>query len=191
VEKNYVFDGPKGPVSLADLFEGRSQLIVYHFMFGPDWDTGCKSCSYVADHYNGAIPHLSGRDVSFVTISRAPLAKLEAFKKRMGWNFNWVSSGANEFNFDFNVSFTDEQAAAGQMYYNYKERPYFGPELQGLSVFARDDAGNVYHTYSTYQRGIDMFIGAYHFLDVVPKGRDEDAFPAPFTMAWVQYHDSY
>jgi predicted dithiol-disulfide oxidoreductase (DUF899 family) len=189
VEKQYVFDGPKGKETLSDLFGGRSQLVVYHFMFGPDWQEGCKSCSYLADHFDGANWHLPPRDVSFVAIARAPLSKLQVYKKRMGWRFKWVSSYGNDFNFDYHVSFTAEDEKKNKAYYNYAESEYINDELPGLSVFYIDDKGDVYHTYSTYARGLDILVGAYNFLDLVPKGRDEDNLD--FTMEWVRRHDEY
>jgi predicted dithiol-disulfide oxidoreductase (DUF899 family) len=189
VENDYVFDGPGGKVSLAGLFDGRSQLIVYHFMFGPDWDEGCKSCSFLADHFNPAVVHLNARDVSFVAASRAPLAVLEKFKKRMGWTFPWVSSHGTDFNRDYQVSFTEDEVAGGKAYYNYKPGGFPSTEAPGASVFYKDAAGTVFHTYSVYQRGLDMFIAAYHYLDIVPKGRDEDDFA--YTMEWLRLHDAY
>jgi predicted dithiol-disulfide oxidoreductase (DUF899 family) len=189
VEKNYVFDGPKGKETLADLFDGRSQLIVYHFMFGPDWEEGCKSCSFWVDNFNGIPIHLNHRDVTFTAVSRAPLAKINAYKKRMGWSFPWVSSYGSDFNFDYHVSFTPEQIAEGKAYYNYEVRPNTVSDEQGISVFYKNERGEVFHTYSCYARGIDMVNGAYHFLDLVPKGRDEAELP--WTMAWVRHHDKY
>jgi len=189
VEKQYVFDGPNGKETLADLFDDRSQLIVYHFMFGPDWEEGCKSCSYLADHFDGANWHLPHRDVSFAVISRAPLAKLEAYKKRMDWRFKWLSSYGNDFNFDYHVSFTKEDEKKNEAYYNYGKGEFITDELPGLSVFSKDENGEVFHTYSTYARGLDILVGAYNFLDLVPKGRDEDQFD--FTMEWVRRHDQY
>jgi len=187
VEKQYVFDGPNGKETLADLFDDRSQLIVYHFMFGPDWEDGCKSCSYLADHFDGANWHLPHRDVSFSVISRAPLPKLEAYKKRMDWRFKWLSSYGNDFNFDYHVSFTKENEKKNEAYYNYSKGEFITDELPGLSVFSKDENGEVFHTYSTYARGLDILVGAYNFLDLVPKGRDEDQFD--FTMEWVRRHD--
>lgn len=189
VETPYVFDTAKGEASLADLFDGRSQLIVYHFMFGPDWNEGCKSCSFWMDNFSGIDVHLAQRDVSFVTVSRAPLAKLEAFKRRMGWNFRWVSSLGSDFNFDFHVSFTDAEKAAGQVAYNYGERMFFSSEGPGMSVFRRGEDGAVYHTYSCYARGLDPLNGAYQLLDLTPNGRDEAGLPYP--MAWVRLRDKY
>jgi len=188
VDEEYIFDGPNGKEPLADLFEGRSQLIVYHFMFGPEWEDGCKSCSYLADHFDGANWHLPQRDVTFVAISRAPLSKLEAYKKRMGWRFKWVSSNANDFNFDYHVSFATENEQKNKAYYNYTEDEYINDELPGLSVFYKDENGDVFHTYSTYARGLDSLVGAYNFLDLVPKGRDENPNS---TMDWVRRHDEY
>ena len=189
VGKAYVFDGPDGEETLADLFGPRGQLIVYHFMFGPDWDEGCKSCSFLADHYAPAVVHLAQRDVTLVTVSRAPLAKIEAFRQRMGWRFKWVSSLRSDFNRDYQVTFAPEDVAAGKVGYNYTETAFPMNEGPGLSVFCKDDAGEVFHTWSTYARGLDMFIGAYHLLDVVPRGRDEEGLP--FSMEWIRHHDRY
>jgi predicted dithiol-disulfide oxidoreductase (DUF899 family) len=189
VDKEYVFEGLDGKETLADLFAGRSQLIVYHFMYDPEWDEGCKSCSYIADHYNPSIVHLKHRDVTMVTVSRAPLPKLEAFKKRMGWSFKWVSSFGNDFNWDFHVSFKPEDVARRQVYYNYKIQAFPVAEAPGISVFSKDEAGTVFHTYSSFSRGLDMFITAYHLLDIVPKGRDEAAFS--YGMQWLRHHDRY
>jgi len=188
IDKEYVFDAPDGKETLADLFDGRSQLIVYHFMLGPGWEEGCKSCSYLADHFDGANWHLPHRDVTFVVVSRALLSEIEPFKKRMGWRFKWVSSHGNDFNFDYHVSATGEEKAKGKMYYNYKTQELMSDELPGLSVFYKDENGDVYHTYSTYARGLDILVGAYNFLDLVPKGRDEDP---DSTMNWVRHHDRY
>lgn len=190
IEKNYTFDTPSGRKSLADLFEGRSQLIVYHFMYGPTWEHGCPSCSFVSDNVQGALVHLQQRDVTFMTVSRAPLPKLEAFKKRMGWTFPWASSYGSDFNADFHVSFTPEQLATGSIDYNYDPKfPPLAEELHGLSVFAKNAAGEIFHTYSTYGRGCDSLLNTYNLLDLVPKGRDEDGLS--FTMAWVRHHDRY
>lgn len=189
VDKEYVFDGPGGKETLADLFDGRSQLLVYHFMYGPDWTEGCKSCSFLADHFNPAIPHLRQRDVTMVAVSRAPLEILEAFKKRMGWSFKWVSSLGNDFNRDYQVSFTDEELEKGDVYYNYARQGFPSTEAPGVSVFYKDENGEVFHTYSSYQRGLDMFITAYHYLDLVPKGRDEGGLS--YTMEWLRLHDEY
>lgn len=189
VNKEYVFDGPNGKESLADLFDGRSQLIVYHFMLGPGWEEGCKSCSYLADHFDGANWHLPHRDVTFVAISRAPFSKLEAYKKRMGWRFKWLSSFGNDFNFDYHISFTKEDEKKNKAYYNYAVGEFVNVEMPGLSVFYKDENGDVFHTYSTYARGLDILVGAYNFLDLAPKGRDEDHLD--FTMDWVRRHDQY
>jgi predicted dithiol-disulfide oxidoreductase (DUF899 family) len=189
VEKSYRFEGPNGALSLADLFDGRSQLIVYHFMFAPDWDEACKSCSFWADNFNNIPVHLNHRDVAFTAVSRAPLGKINAYKKRMGWSFPWVSSEGSDFNFDYQASFTPEQLAAGQAYYNYRIQPNTVSDQVGISVFARNERGEMFHTYSCYSRGVDMLNGAYHYLDLVPKGRDEDDLK--FTMAWVRRHDQY
>lgn len=188
VEKDYVFDSQEGKVALSDLFDGRSQLIVYHFMFDPAWSQGCKSCSLVADHYEPAIIHLNHRDVSMVTVSRAPVEKLAAFRERMGWDFKWVSSFNNEFNKDFGVSFTLEERKSGKSIYNYVSQPYPISELPGMSVFIKDDNGDVFHSYSTYARGLDSFLNVYNLLDLVPKGRDEEESP---DMSWVRHHDRY
>jgi predicted dithiol-disulfide oxidoreductase (DUF899 family) len=188
VEKPYVFDGPNGKETLASLFDGRSQLITYHFMFDPEWSEGCKSCSFLADQYDPAIVHLKHRDVTFVTVSRAPLAKLDAYKRRMGWRFKWVSSLGSDFNRDFGVTFTQEQLDQRRADYNYGTQQTFSvKEAPGISVFYKDEAGDVYHTYSSYARGLDMFLTAYHFLDITPKGRDE----AGRGMAWLRHHDRY
>jgi predicted dithiol-disulfide oxidoreductase (DUF899 family) len=190
VEKEYIFEGPDGKQTLAELFDGRTQLITYHFMFDPAWMEGCKSCSFLADHYEPAIVHLSHRDVTFVTISRAPLLKLESFKKRMGWKFKWVSSLGNDFNIDFRVTFTQEQIDKHQAYYNYRGGETFPvKEAPGVSVFYKDEASGVYHTYSSYARGLDMFITAYHYLDITPRGRDEAGFS--YGMEWLRHHDRY
>jgi len=184
-----VFDTPKGKETLADLFAGCSQLIVYHFMFGPDWEEGCKSCSFLSDHSDGSTVHLAHRDVTFVVVSRAPLPKLEAFKKRMGWRFQWVSSYGNDFNFDYHVSFTKDEMAKGKVYYNYGMNEFSTDEAPGLSVFYKNEAGDIFHTYSAYARGLDLLVGTYNYLDLVPKGRDEATLP--WSMAWVRHHDKY
>jgi predicted dithiol-disulfide oxidoreductase (DUF899 family) len=189
VDKQYVFDTPGGRRTLADLFADRSQLVVYHFMMGPDWAEGCPSCSLLADHLDPSVVHLAQRDVTLVAVSRAPLSHIEAFKRRMGWHFTWASSYGNDFNTDYRVSFTKEEMAAGQTYYNYETSDFPSEEAPGLSVFFKDAAGAVFHTYSTYGRGGEPFIGAYSYLDLVPKGRDEDGLPFP--MAWVRHHDRY
>jgi predicted dithiol-disulfide oxidoreductase (DUF899 family) len=189
VDKEYVFDGPEGKETLADLFDGRSQLMVYHFMFGPGWEQGCPSCSFVSDHIDGANWHLPHRDVTLLAVSRAPLAQIEAFKQRMGWRFKWVSSYENDFNHDFHVSFTPDDMARGEVYYNYTMTEFPSEEAPGLSTFYKDPSGAVFHTYSTYARGLDMLVGAYNYLDLAPKGRDEAALP--WTMEWVRHHDRY
>jgi len=189
VEKNYVFDGPDGKAPLASLFGAKSQLIVYHFMLGPGWAQGCPSCSYLADHFDGALPHLAARDVSFAAVSRAPLAEIQAFQKRMGWRFRWLSSHGNDFNYDFHVSSTAEERAKGNMAYNYGEMAFTGEELPGASAFFKDAQGVVFHTYSSYARGLDLMIGAYNWLDIAPKGRDEEGLQ--HTMSWVRHHDLY
>ena len=189
VDKAYVFEGPSGKETLADLFDGRSQLIVYHFMFGPGWEQGCKSCSFVADHFDGAAVHLAQRDVTLVAISRAPLPELEAFRRRMGWRFKWVSSFGSDFNRDYHVSFTPEEMAKGPVYYNYDSSRFGSEEAPGASVFYKNETGDIFHTYSVYARGLDILLGTYNFLDLVPKGRDEDKLE--FTMAWVRHHDRY
>jgi len=189
VEKSYQFEGPNGTVSLAGLFDGRSQLIVYHFMFAPDWEEGCKSCSFWADNFNGIPIHLKHRDLTFTAVSRAPLAKINAYKNRMGWSFPWVSSYESDFSFDYHASFTPEEMAEGKAYYNYEVRPSTMSDDVAISVFYKDEQGDVFHTYSCYSRGIDMLNCAYHYLDLVPKGRDEDGFKFP--MEWVRRHDQY
>lgn len=187
VEKKYVFDGPGGKESLADLFENRSQLVVYHFMFNPASDEGCKHCSFWADNFNGIVAHLNHRDVTFVAISRAPLAKIEQFKKRMGWHFKWLSSSQNDFNYDYQASFTPEAIRSGTVFYNYAKQKMNMSDREGVSVFHKDASGAIFHTYSAYARGIDMLNTAYHYLDLVPKGRDEGDSP----QSWVRFHDRY
>jgi predicted dithiol-disulfide oxidoreductase (DUF899 family) len=189
VEKQYVFEGPRGKESLADLFAGRSQLLVYHFMFAPDWDAGCRGCSFWADSYNGSIPHLEQRDVSFAAISRAPLQKLQAFAKRMGWSFTWVSSANTDFNYDYHVSFKPEELEHHTAVYNYAQYKESSSDKQGFSVFLRDPAGAIFHTYSTYARGVDPMNVTFQLLDLLPKGRDEEGLPHP--MSWVKLHDQY
>src|SRR6266568_8425750 len=164
VEKNYVFDGPSGKQTLAELFGGRSQLIVYHFMFGPGWREGCPSCSYLADHFDGMTIHLANRDVTFTAISRGPIDQIEAFRKRMGWRFHWVSSFGSDFNYDYHVSFTPEERAKGKVYYNYDQVEFPSEEGPGLSAFSRETNGDIYHTYSSYARGLDILVGTYNFL---------------------------
>ena len=190
IDRNYVFEGQDGKESLTDLFGACSQLIVYHFMYHPSWgDEPCRSCSFWADNFNGVGVHLNARDVNLVAISKATLAQIEAYRQRMGWSFKWVSSHDNEFNADFQVGFSDDDRARNEITYNYARRPFGREELPGLSVFARNEANEVFHTYSTYARGLDMLNGAYHFLDVAPKGRDEDALE--WKQAWVRRHDEY
>ena len=189
LEKNYVFDTAEGPRTLAELFEGRRQLMVQHFMLGPGWAQGCPSCSFMADHTDGMNVHLAQRDVTLLAVSRAPLEEIERFHRRMGWKFKWVSSNANDFNLDFCVSFTPEQQARGEVYYNYGVRPFMVEELPGISVFFKDDAGDVFHTYSTYGRGVEVMMGTYDMLDLVPNGRDER--DVPNKMEWVRHHDRY
>lgn len=189
IEKEYVFEGPDGKQTLADLFDGKSQLIVYHFMFGPDWAEGCPSCSFNMDHTDGALIHLAQRDVSFRAISRAPFAKIDVFRKRMGWRFKWLSSFGSDFNYDFHTSFTKEEMARGKVDYNYTLAEFPSEEAPGFSVFFKDAAGNIFHTYSVYARGTESVLGTYNYLDWVPKGRDEDSLS--FTMAWVRHHDRY
>jgi predicted dithiol-disulfide oxidoreductase (DUF899 family) len=186
VDKDYVFEAPEGRVKLAELFAGRGQLIVQHFMFGPDWDEGCPSCSFWSDNFNGIDAHLAHRDTSFVLVSRAPIAKLEAYRKRMGWTLRWVSSLGSDFNFDYGVSFKPDEAGRK---YNYDTIKPYGEEAPGLSVFRRGEDGAIYHTYSTYARGLDTLNGTYHLLDLTSKGRDEEGLSFP--MAWVRRHDRY
>ena len=189
VTKPYQFEAPDGRKSLADLFAGKRQLIIYHFMFHPEWTSGCKSCSFWADNYNGAVDHLAARDTALVAISRAPLAKLEAFRQRMGWSFPWVSAVGDDFNHDFGVSFTKDEIASKAKLYNFGNNAFGGEDAPGISVFTRDASGKIFHTYSCYARGLDMLNGAYHLLDLTPKGRDEDTLPYP--MNWVRLHDEY
>ena len=189
VEKAYSFDGPNGQVTLADLFKGRSQLVVQHFMFAPDWDEGCKSCSFWADGFERMIPHLAARDTTLVAISRAPLQKLNAFRHRMGWTFDWLSSAGNDFNYDFAVSFTPEQIKSGAARYNFGTAGWGSEEAPGLSVFYRDERSDIFYTYSTFARGLDMMNAAYHYLDLTPLGRHEDGLPYP--MDWVRHRDQY
>lgn len=189
VERAYVFAGPEGKLTLAELFAGRSQLVVYHFMFDPGWEAGCKSCSFWADNFDGFYRHLNQRDVTLAAVSRAPWPKLAAFKKRMGWSFPWVSSAGTRFNFDYQVSFAPEELATGEVVYNYTKRATSMTELPGISVFAKDESGSLFHTYSCYARGLDMMNAAYHYLDLVPKGRDEAGLP--YNQAWVRHHDKY
>jgi predicted dithiol-disulfide oxidoreductase (DUF899 family) len=187
--KPYTFDSPRGRVSLADLFEGRSQLMVQHFMYGPGWEQGCKSCSFMMDHFNPTVPHLNARDVTFTAISHAPLKEILPFKKRMGWAVNWVSSHGTDFNRDFHVSFTQKEIDRGQVDYNYTKMDFPQTEAPGISIFARDDSGNVYLTYSTYGRGVEVVMTTYELLDLTPKGRDEGGME--YGMDWLRHHDRY
>lgn len=190
IDKDYVFETESGKATLADLFQGRNELIVYHFMFGPGWEEGCKGCSFVSDTVDGMLPHLNARNVTYVAISRAPLAEILPFKKRMGWQFPWVSSQGTSFNRDFGVTFSEEELSSGRLVYNYGTSP-FPPmeEAPGLSVFQRDADGGILHTYSTYSRGLDILINTYNYLDLTPKGRDEGGLEMP--MSWLRHHDSY
>jgi len=189
VEKEYRFDGTGGEASLGDLFKGKSQLIVYHFMYGPDWQEGCVSCSFWADNANGIEIHLAHRDISLVFVSRAPLDRLQAYRKRMGWDIDWYSSHGSDFNFDYRVSFTPEEMERGEMFYNFRMESFPVDEAHGISVFYRDPDGKIYHSYSCYGRGLDMLNGAYHYMDLAPKGRDEDGLE--YTMDWLRRRDEY
>jgi predicted dithiol-disulfide oxidoreductase (DUF899 family) len=189
VDKEYVFDGPKGEETLADLFEDRSQLMIYHFMYGPDWKEGCPSCSFWVDNFNGIEIHLSHRGINLIAVSRAPLETLEAYKKRMGWSIKWFSSLKNDFNRDYHVSFTPDEMKEGAVFYNYRIGTFPVEEAAGISVFCKNQQGDVFHTYSCYARGLDMLNGAYHYMDLAPKGRDEGALP--HTMAWLRRRDQY
>ena len=192
VEKNYVFDGPGGKETLADLFAGRSQMIIRHFMFGPGWKEGCVGCSFASDHVGGALVHLEHHDVTYVAVSRAPIHEIEAFRKRMGWNFKWVSSFESDFNYAFHVSFTEQELERGRAFYNFEVRdlPFKSEEFSGLSVFYKDPAGDVFHTYSTHARGDEQALTTYVYLDITPKGRDENG--PTYTLAdWVRHHDRY
>jgi predicted dithiol-disulfide oxidoreductase (DUF899 family) len=189
VDKTYVFDGPRGTRTLGELFDGRSQLIVQHFMFAPDWSEGCKSCSFWADGFERMIPHLAARDTMLVAISRAPLPKLDAFKSRMGWTFEWFSSQGNDFNYDYVVSFTPEEVESGAKLYNFGTLGFGVQEAPGISVFYRNESGAVFHTYSCFARGLDMMNAAYHYLDLTPLGRQEEGLPYP--MDWLRLRDSY
>ena len=188
IEKNYVFEAPEGRRTLAELFADRRQLMVQHFMFAPGWKQGCPSCSFMADHHDGMMAHLANRDVTLLAVSRAPLADIERFRQRMGWRFKWVSSQASDFNYDFDVSFRPEQQAKGEVYYNFGLRRFPPEEAPGVSVFYKDDAGEVFHTYSTYGRGVEVMMGTYRLLDLTPNGRDEQ--PGR-NMEWVRHHDCY
>lgn len=188
VEKSYVFDGPGGKVTLAEAFGDQSQLVVYHFMFAPDWDAGCKSCSFWADTFDNIPPHLRARDIAFAAISRAPIEKIEAYRKRMGWSFRWLSSHGSDFNFDYQASFTPEETKNHQAFYNYRIMdPDDETDLAAISVFIKGNDGRIYHTYSAYARGIDIVNGAYNFIDMTPKGRDEGGR----NQFWVRRHDEY
>lgn len=186
VEKEYVFDTPDGPCTLADLFDGRSQLLVQHFMFAPGWKEGCPSCSFMSDHIGGMNVHLANHDVTMIVVSRAPLVEIERFRSRMGWQFRWVSSNGGPFNYDFRVSFTPEDVAHGHIDYNFGEWRETGEEWPGVSAFFKDEAGDVFHTYSTYGRGVEVMMGTYAMLDLTPKGRNESE-----GMDWVRHHDRY
>jgi predicted dithiol-disulfide oxidoreductase (DUF899 family) len=188
VEKDYAFDGPEGRQTLADLFDGKSQLVVYHFMFGPGWEEGCAHCSFWADHYDGLNLHIGQRDTTFVVVSRAPWKEIKPFKQRMGWRFKWVSSCHTDFNFDLNVSFTREQIKSGVLPYNYGKSRLLSEEREGVSAFYKDERGDVYHTYSSYERGIDLMNTTYNFLDLTAKGRDENP---DASQDWARYHDKY
>lgn len=188
VDKQYKFNG-EGEESLSDLFAGKSQLVVYHFMFDPTWEAGCKSCSFWADNFNGIDIHLQHRDISFLAISRAPYNKIDAYKKRMGWTFKWISSFGNDFNFDYGVSFKPDQLSDSSRDYNYDTQRPYGSETPGISVFYKDPYGSIFHTYSCYSRGLDMLNGAYHYIDLTPKGRDEGGGSGP--QFWVRRHDEY
>jgi predicted dithiol-disulfide oxidoreductase (DUF899 family) len=188
VDEPYTFDSPSGKVSLADLFGDKSQLVVYHFMYDPTWSQGCKSCSFIADHYDGIVVHLAHRDIAFMTVSKAPIDKIEAFRQRMGWTFPWVSGAGNDFGRDFGVSFTDEELTSGSAVYNYSAGAYPIRELPGLSVFLKNERGEIYHTYSMFARGLENFLTAYRFIDVTPKGRDESQTGG---MGWLRHHDRY
>ncbi|MEO6624352.1 MAG: thioredoxin family protein [Burkholderiaceae bacterium] len=189
VEKDYTFDTPTGRRTLAELFEGRQQLLVQHFMFGPGWEQACPNCSFMADHSDGMGVHLANRDVSFVAISRAPLADILRFRERMGWQFSWVSSNGGDFNSDFHVSFTPEERVHGEVYYNYGMVAFPQEEAPGVSAFIQDDAGDIFHTYSTFGRGVEVMMGTYNKLDLMPKGRAER--DVPYKMEWVRHHDRY
>lgn len=189
IEKNYQFETIDGPRQLADLFGDCSQLIVQHFMFGPDWQEGCPMCSFWGDNFSGTTAHMAHRDISFVAVSRGPVEAIQAYKKRMGWDFTWVSSLGNDFNFDFNVSFAEAEMERGEVFYNFRQTTFPSSEGPGASVFCRNETGEIFHTYSCYGRGLDMLNGAYHYIDLTPKGRDEQELPYP--MAWVRRHDQY
>jgi predicted dithiol-disulfide oxidoreductase (DUF899 family) len=189
VDKTYVFNGPNGKETLSDLFAGRSQLVVNHFMLGPGWSEGCVGCSFGADHIDGIVVHLINHDVMYVAVSRAPWSEIEPFKKRMGWHFKWVSSNGSDFNFDYHVSFSEADKARGKAFYNFETQDYMSEELPGFSVFYKDETGDIFHTYSVFARGTELIGGAYGFLDVTPKGRNEP--PGGNLTAWVRHHDKY
>ena len=192
VTKPYMFEGGNGNETLVQLFGDKSQLIVYHFMFGPGWKEGCVGCSFLADHLGGALQHVQQKDIAVVVVSRAPLAEIEAFKKRMGWNFKWVSSNGSDFNYDYHVSFKPEEVASGSIYYNYENcsGAFLSEDMSGTSVFCKDDSGNIFHTYSSYARGGEQFLGSYNLIDLTPKGREENG--PTFTLGdWVRHHDRY
>jgi predicted dithiol-disulfide oxidoreductase (DUF899 family) len=189
VEKKYVFSGSQGQQTLADLFEGHSQLMVYHFMMGPGWREGCPSCSFIADHFDGMRVHLAARDIALVVASRATLPEIEVFNERMGWGFKWVSSNGSDFNFDYQVTIAPGTKADETSLYNYEMQVFPSEERPGLSVFYKDGAGDVFHTYSTYARGLDILLGAYNFIDLTPTGRNEEGLK--HGMAWVRHHDKY
>lgn len=189
IDKEYIFDTPVGKRTLAALFDGRSQLIVQHFMLGPGWEQGCQSCSYMADHTDGMQIHLEHRDITFVAVSRAPMAEIERFHERMGWKFKWVSSNGNDFNYDFHVSFKPEERAKGEVYYNFGMTAFPAEEAPGISLFYKNEKGEVFHTYSTFGRGVEVMMGAYNMIDLTPKGRDEDGLG--YGMEWVRHHDRY
>ena len=189
ITQDYEFDGPQGAVSLEDLFDGRSQLLIYHFMYGPGWAEGCPSCSFWADNYDGVGVHMAARDTTLATVARAPLGELESYKQRMGWSFPWYSSEKSSLNFDMGVSFTPESLADGSARYNHGTQTAFGDEAPGISVFTRTDDGSIYLSYQTFSRGLDMLNGTYHMLDLTPKGRDEGDLD--FTMAWLRRNDAY
>jgi predicted dithiol-disulfide oxidoreductase (DUF899 family) len=189
VEKPYVFEGPRGKSTLADLFRGKSQLAIYHFMLTPGSDHICPGCSFIADHVDAARQHFEQADLAFAAIARAPLARIEEVRHRMGWTFPWLSSHGSDFNYDFGVSFSPAEVARGKLNYNYGTWPHAGEEWPGVSVFYKDDAGDVFHTYSTYGRGVEVMMGTYRLLDLTPKGRDEEGLQ--YTMAWVRHHDRY
>lgn len=189
LEKDYEFESKKGRVSISDLFAGRGQLVIQHFMLGPGWEEGCPSCSFMADHTDGMLPHLAARDVAMIAVSRAPLAEIEAFQTRMGWHFEWVSSYGSEFNHDFHVSFTEAEVASGKVDYNYTLQPFGSTEAPGISVFHKAADGSIFHTYSVYGRGVEVMMGTYRILDLTPSGRNEDHLE--HTMEWVRHHDRY